>query len=168
MGHNGGFNPYRDGNGEYATPEKAGKPGRSRKRGGGGGGGGGATQGRASTRVSAGRKAAAGTGKSFLETQRLDTESGTGRGALNGRLRQGPAYRSQKSVAPTRPAAVPKGASIRANRKQAAVDVVNEYAGYGKKAPLSAKTDNQTLVRRARNTQAKYRELMSGEEAEIL
>jgi hypothetical protein len=33
MGHNGGFNPYRDANGEYATPQQAGKPGR--KRGGG-------------------------------------------------------------------------------------------------------------------------------------
>jgi hypothetical protein len=33
MGHNGGFNPYRDANGEFATPQQAGKPGR--KRGGG-------------------------------------------------------------------------------------------------------------------------------------
>jgi hypothetical protein len=33
MGRNGGFNPYRDANGEYATPERAGKPGRNRKRG---------------------------------------------------------------------------------------------------------------------------------------
>jgi hypothetical protein len=30
-GHNGGFNPFRDQNGEYATPERAGKPGRKRK-----------------------------------------------------------------------------------------------------------------------------------------
>lgn len=31
-GHNGGFNPYRDQNGEYAIPERHGRPGRSRVR----------------------------------------------------------------------------------------------------------------------------------------
>lgn len=30
MGRNGGFNPYRDTNGEFATPVTSGKPGRSR------------------------------------------------------------------------------------------------------------------------------------------
>ncbi|MBX0328666.1 hypothetical protein K2Z83_13370 [Oscillochloris sp. ZM17-4] len=29
-GHNGGYNPYRDRNGEFTTPAGAGKPGRSR------------------------------------------------------------------------------------------------------------------------------------------
>ncbi|MBX0328699.1 hypothetical protein K2Z83_13535 [Oscillochloris sp. ZM17-4] len=36
-GHNGGFNPYRDVNGEFCAPAQAGKPGRSRKGGSGGG-----------------------------------------------------------------------------------------------------------------------------------
>jgi hypothetical protein len=35
MGHNGGFNPYRDANGEFADPATSGKPGRSRKGSGG-------------------------------------------------------------------------------------------------------------------------------------
>lgn len=30
MGRNGGFNPYRDRNGEFTTPQGSGKPGRSR------------------------------------------------------------------------------------------------------------------------------------------
>lgn len=34
-GHNGGFNPYRDQNGEFADPATSGKPGRSRKGGSG-------------------------------------------------------------------------------------------------------------------------------------
>lgn len=38
MGHNGGFNPYRDRNGEFATPEGSGKPGPSRRAGTVGGG----------------------------------------------------------------------------------------------------------------------------------
>jgi hypothetical protein len=51
MGHNGGFNPYRDQNGEFATPQQAGKPGRKRAGtvGGGGGGGAAAPAGRART-----------------------------------------------------------------------------------------------------------------------
>lgn len=36
MGHNGGFNPFRDQNGEFTTPEGSGKPGRARKGGSGG------------------------------------------------------------------------------------------------------------------------------------
>ena len=36
-GHNGGFNPYRDGTGEFCEPNKAGQPGRSRKGGAGAG-----------------------------------------------------------------------------------------------------------------------------------
>ena len=36
MGNNGGFNPYRDANGEFTDPTGSGKPGRSRARGAGG------------------------------------------------------------------------------------------------------------------------------------
>ncbi len=32
MGNRGGFNPFRDANGEFTTPEGSGKPGRSRAR----------------------------------------------------------------------------------------------------------------------------------------
>ena len=35
MGNNGGFNPFRDANGEFTTPDGSGKPGRSRARTGG-------------------------------------------------------------------------------------------------------------------------------------
>lgn len=32
MGNRGGFNPFRDANGEFTTPDGSGKPGRSRAR----------------------------------------------------------------------------------------------------------------------------------------
>lgn len=158
MGHNGGFNPFRDRNGEFTTPEGSGKPGRSRA---GGAAGASTLPARAASAATRGARFQGRNGK-------LPAEVGTGQAGWGDRTRKGPQYRTRADVAATRAAPIADGRKLSLKDRATAAKIVNTYAGRtGQKVDKNTSSDAE-LLRRLRSTSARSREIMRGDESEFL